>query len=148
MPALVAVRRQLRTRSGYSCFAPVMSNPKERHYWTQLRAALTAGQWSSPHPAKAPNGVPLPWSELFRKFNKHCKGYSDVVEVASQTHALSLLLSANTRNEDQDEPVKPEEYPLDLGNECILPEERMEEARQGYEALKKLESSNFDVSAS
>ncbi|KAL0569229.1 hypothetical protein V5O48_012743 [Marasmius crinis-equi] len=122
-----------------------MSNPKERHYWTQLRAALTAGQWSSSQPAKAPNSVPLSWSELFRKFNKHCKGYSDVAEVASQTYALSLLLIANSRNEDQDEPVRSEEYPLDLGDECILPEERIQEAKEGYEILKKLESSNFDT---
>ncbi|KAF9267127.1 hypothetical protein L218DRAFT_720524 [Marasmius fiardii PR-910] len=122
-----------------------MSNPKERHYWTQLRTALTAGQWTSSHPAKAPNGSPLPWSELFRKFNKHCKGYSDVAEVASQTHVLSILLSANSRNEDQDEPVKSEEYPLDLLDECMLPEERLLEATKGYEILKKLESSNFDT---
>ncbi|EEB95339.1 hypothetical protein MPER_05703, partial [Moniliophthora perniciosa FA553] len=122
-----------------------MSNVKDRHYWTQLRAALTAGQWSSSFPAKAPNGTALPWSELFRKFNKHCKGFSDVAEVASQTHALSLLLSANSRNEDQDQPVKPHEYPLELGEECVLPEERVEEAKVGYETLKKLESSNFDT---
>ncbi|KAG7085583.1 hypothetical protein E1B28_003136 [Marasmius oreades] len=122
-----------------------MSTPKERHYWTQLRAALTAGQWTSPQPAKAPNGSPLPWSELFRKFNKHCKGYSDVAEVASQTHVLSLLLSANSKDEDQDQPVKSEEYPLDLGDECILPSERIQEATNGYEILKKLESSNFDT---
>ncbi|ESK91333.1 hypothetical protein Moror_2796 [Moniliophthora roreri MCA 2997] len=122
-----------------------MSNVKERHYWTQLRTALTAGQWSSLFPAKAPNGTALSWSELFRKFNKHCKGFSDVAEVASQTHALSLLLSANSRNEDQDQPVKPHEYPLELGEECVLPEERVEEAKAGYETLKRLESSNFDT---
>lgn len=121
---------------------------KDRHYWSQLRAALTAGHWSSSSPAKAFNGAPLSWSELFRKFNKHCKGYVDVAEVASQTHALSLLLIANSKDEDQDEPVRPEEYPLELGDECILASERVEEARSGYDILKKIESSNFDVSLS
>lgn len=119
---------------------------KDRHYWTQLRAALTAGQWLSSAPAKAPNGSPLPWSELFRKFNKHCKGYTDVSQVASQTQALAILLCANSKDEDQDEPVRPEEYPLDLSDECVLPPERIEEAQIGYDVLKKLESSNFDAS--
>ncbi|KAF8152244.1 hypothetical protein B0H34DRAFT_724464 [Crassisporium funariophilum] len=121
-----------------------MSNPKERHYWAQLRAALTAGQWKSPVPAKTPNGTPLTWSELFRKFNKHCRGYQDVAEVASQTHALALLLSAESPNEDEDNDDfgKP---PLDLGRECLLPEERIEDATVGYEVLKSLESSNYDT---
>ncbi|KAL0066997.1 hypothetical protein AAF712_005986 [Marasmius tenuissimus] len=115
-----------------------MSNPKERHYWTQLRSSLTAGQWSAPYPAKAPNGVALSWGELFRKFNKHCKGYEDVAEVASRTHALSLLLEASTKQDDS-------LYPLDLGEECVLDEGRMEEGREGYQALKKLEGGNFDT---
>ncbi|GAW10226.1 cargo-transport protein ypp1 [Lentinula edodes] len=46
---------------------------------------------------------------------------------------------------DQDEPVRPEEYPLELGDECILASERVEEARLGYDILKKIESSNFDT---
>jgi hypothetical protein len=32
-----------------------------------------------------------------------------------------------------------------LADECALPEERVTEATACYEALKKLESSNFDV---
>lgn len=118
---------------------------KDRHYWTQLRSSLTAGQWLSSSPAKTPNGIPLPWSELFRKFNKHCKGFGAVAEVAQQTQALAVLLCANSRDEDQDEPVRPDEYPLELGDECVLPAERIEEAKTGYNILKKLESSNFDV---
>ncbi|KAJ3986517.1 hypothetical protein F5890DRAFT_984310 [Lentinula detonsa] len=118
---------------------------KDRHYWTQLRTTLTAGHWTSSSPAKAFNGAPLSWSELFRKFNKHCKGYADVAEVASQNQALALLLIANSKDEDLDEPVRPEEYPLELGDECILAPERMEEARSGYDVLKKIESSNFDT---
>ncbi len=125
-----------------------MSSTKDGHYWTQLRSALTSGQWSSAAPAKAPNGVPLPWSELFRKFNKHCKGFKDVAEVAEQTLALALLLSANHRDEDQDDEriAAGREYAVELGDECILAPERVDEARVGYEVLKKLEGSNFDVS--
>ncbi|KAF5368047.1 hypothetical protein D9758_004500 [Tetrapyrgos nigripes] len=127
-----------------------MSTPKERHYWSQLRAALTAGQWLSSAPAKAPNGAPLPWSELFRKFNKHCRGYTDVAQVASATQTLAVLLAANSKskNEDQDEWVverKEGEYALELGEECILPAERKKDGLEAYEALKKLESANFDT---
>ncbi|KAJ7471989.1 hypothetical protein FB451DRAFT_1090193 [Mycena latifolia] len=119
---------------------------KDKYYWSQLRAALTAGQWAAQFPAKAPNGTALSWSELFRKFNKHCTGYKDVAEVASQTHALALLLAANSnKDQDIDEPPKTGEFALELGNECMLPEERVAEATACYEALKKLESSNFDT---
>ncbi|KAG1744916.1 uncharacterized protein EDB91DRAFT_1271102 [Suillus paluster] len=91
-----------------------MAHPKDKYYWTQLRAALTAGQWSSPAPAKAQNAVTLSWFHLLRKFNKHCKGFQDVAEV------------------------------LDLGDECLLPSERIEEARGGYEILTSLNSNHFD----
>ncbi|KAF8066830.1 hypothetical protein FPV67DRAFT_1768536 [Lyophyllum atratum] len=125
----------------------MMSFSKDRYYWTQLRLALTSGQWSSTYPARALNGAALPWSELFRKFNKHCRGFQDVAQVASQTHALALLLSANSQDEDQDDaPGEGESiYPLELGQECMLPEERIEEARTGYEELKRVKSSNFDT---
>lgn len=117
-----------------------MSNPKERHYWSQLRAALTAGQWRSPCPAKAPNGTLLPWSELFRKFNKHCKGFRDVAEVASHTHTLGSLLATDADDEDViGNTMRP---PLDVGDECILNQERLHEASVSYEALKGLEHSN------
>ncbi|KAK0200307.1 hypothetical protein DFS33DRAFT_1360453 [Desarmillaria ectypa] len=122
-----------------------MSTPKDKYYWTQLRAALTSGQWSSPCPSKAPTGKALSWSELFRKFNKHCKGYQDVTEVASQTHALALLLAASSKDDDQDDPPQFGEYALELGDESVLPEERKGEAQAGYDILKKLESSNFDT---
>jgi hypothetical protein len=132
-----------------------MSNPKERHYWTQLRAALTAGQWRSPAPAKAPNGTNLTWSELFRKFNKHCKGFQDVAEVASQTRSLAKLLSEPYPDEDEDAQLavstgasgdstgKGEK--LDLDGESMLAEKYVEMASNGYTALKALESSNSDV---
>ncbi|KAJ7086395.1 hypothetical protein B0H15DRAFT_347574 [Mycena belliarum] len=119
---------------------------KDKYYWSQLRTALTAGQWAAPFPAKTPNGTALSWSELFRKFNKHCTGYKDVAEVASQTHALALLLAANSnKDKDIDVPPKTGEFALELGSECTLPEERVAEATECYDALKKLESSNFDT---
>lgn len=141
-----------------------MSNPKERHYWAQLRSALTAGQWRSSHPARAPNGALLSWSELFRKFNKHCKGFQDVAEVAAQTRSLALLVGARYVDDDEDADMdgipdnevdneamvgeKEEGWrrgTLALGDECVLPEERVEEATSGYEVLNSPESSKFDV---
>ncbi len=128
-----------------------MSNPKERHYWAQLRSALTSGQWRSPHPARTPNGTPIPWPELLRKFNKHCRGYSDIAEVAAQTQALCLLLGA--RYADDDEHIllpdpnsrSSDVVELDLEGVGVLAEERIEEAMIGYDVLKRLETSQFDV---
>lgn len=131
--------------SGYTPKILTMAHGKDKHYWSQLWGALTAGQWSSPTPAKTPKSVPLSWSELLRKFNKHAKGFGEVAEVASQTQALALLLDANAaynfqNNEESD-------GCLALGSECMLPEERIEEAAGGFEVLKKLGASNFDVRA-
>ncbi|KAG6874001.1 hypothetical protein C0995_007958 [Termitomyces sp. Mi166 len=119
---------------------------KERHYWAQLRIVLTSGQWLSRYPAKTPNGTALPWSELLRKFNKHCKGFQDVAQIASHTQTLALLLAANSRDEDQDDAPGEREskYPVKLDSECMLPEERIEEAKAGHDALMSLQSSNYD----
>ncbi|KAJ4498877.1 kinesin motor domain-containing protein [Lentinula lateritia] len=78
-------------------------------------------------------------------FPKHCTGSIDAAEVFSQIHALSLLLIANSKDEDQDETVRPEEYPLELDHECILASERVEEARSRYDILKEIEFSHFDT---
>lgn len=119
-----------------------MAHGKDRHYWTQLRGALTAGQWSSPTPAKTPKGVGLSWPELLRKFKKHVRGYHEVADVASQTQALALLLGENEKREGQ---IMGQ---LDLEGECTLLEERIEEARGGIEVLEKLEASSFNVCSS
>ncbi|KAG1824753.1 uncharacterized protein BJ212DRAFT_1322207 [Suillus subaureus] len=120
-----------------------MAHAKDKYYWAQLRAALTAGQWSSPSPGTARNnGSPLSWFHVLRKFNKHCKGFQDVAEVASQTQALFLLLGADT--EDVDKLGLENDDELVLGDECLLPLERIEEARGGYEILRSLDSKNFD----
>ena len=121
-----------------------MATPKERHYWSQLRAAMTAGQWRSPAPAKAPHGHPLSWSELFRKFNKHCKGFEDVSEVASRTRDLALLLATDKLDEDEDE-LDLDRPQLHLDQECLLPTRRVADAQAGYLALQGLDASAFDV---
>lgn len=121
-----------------------MSIAKEKHYWSQLRSALTAGQWLAQFPAKDPRGSQLSWSELFRKFNKHCKGFNDVSELASQNYGLALLLASNSLNEDEDY-ASVRDFSVELGDESVLPPERIEEAVEGYETLKKLQSANSDV---
>lgn len=132
-----------------------MSNPKERHYWTQLRSALTAGNWRSEAPAKAPNGSPLSWPELFRKFNKHCRGFQDVADVALHTYELASLLSENYSNDDEDGEWLEcksgglgefrKRGKLNIDGEAVLPTHSQEKALKGYNSLKELKSSNFDV---
>jgi hypothetical protein len=120
-----------------------MALGKDRHYWTQLRSALTAGQWSSPTPAKTPKGIALSWSELFRKFNKHVKGFTEVTQIASQTRALALLLDADSRDAGLEDSRS--DGHLALGDECTLLEEYIPEAREGLEVLVKLEASKLNV---
>jgi len=120
---------------------------KDQYYWTQLRRALQEGQWLNPCPSKDIKGYTLSWPELFRKFNKHCKGFYDIAEIANQTRAHAALLAAGSTDEDQDDQPLTGVYPLELGNECILPEERFADAKAGYDILKELQSSHLDVRA-
>lgn len=130
-------------------------NPKERHYWTQLRAALTAGQWSSASPAKTPNGHPLAWPELFRKFNKHCKGFQDFSEVAAHTRALAHLISETRPDDDGDGEGADGEWlnadpgsrrrSLGVEGEVVLGSAYREQASSRFDALKALECTNFSV---
>lgn len=122
-----------------------MSNPKEKHYWNQLRAVITSGQWTSSTPARAPNAAPLSWSELVRKFNKHCRGFSDIAEIALQTRTLYLLLGSNLTDDDHDDTQNDAIWPLLLADTSILPEERKEEATEVYNALQRLQTSNHDT---
>ncbi|KAI0665604.1 hypothetical protein C8Q78DRAFT_1178413 [Trametes maxima] len=119
-----------------------MAQGKPQHYWRQLRTALTAGQWDTQFPAKDAHGRAVSWSDLLRKFNKHCPGHQDVAELASQTQALSLLLSANSTDLDASD-VGPQGV-LALGEECTLAEERIEEGLGGYGALKQVEANGSD----
>ena len=117
---------------------------KPAHYWAQLKGALVSGQWLAATPAQAPNALQLSWSELFRKFNKHCTGHVDVAEVASQTHALALLLFV-TKKQEINERTSVPPLPIDTNGECVLPEERRDEAKQGFDVLKNLRSQNTNV---
>jgi hypothetical protein len=132
-------------------------NTKERHYWTQLRAALTAGQWCSAAPAKAPNGQPLSWAELFRKFNKHCRGFQDVAEVAAYTRTLAKLLSDVRPDDDEEIEVRDEKVSfgpnmdargrgrLGIEGEVVLEGPYVGQALSKFETLKGLDSSNCSV---
>lgn len=120
-----------------------MAQPRSQHYWRQLRCALTAGQWDANAPAKDWHQRPCSWSELIRKFLKHSPEHRDVAELASQTQALCLLLSANATSLDGGD-VGPQGS-LALGEESVLPEERIEEATVGYDSLKQLDASRSDV---
>ena len=120
-----------------------MAQVKPQHYWRQLRAVLTSGQWEDPTLAKDYHGRSVSWTNLLRKFHKHCPGHPDVAELASQTQALSLLLSANSDGLDGNGCGA--EGVLVLGGECMLAEERIEEALTGYNALKQLDASRSDV---
>jgi hypothetical protein len=124
-----------------------MAHTKDKHYWTQLRTALTGGSWGSPMPAKGFNGKPITWTELLRKFNKHCRGYTDVSEVANQTQALALLIAAGPTDGELDGHERHVEDSLTLGTESVVAGEHAEEARVGFEALRNLESehANSDV---
>ena len=121
-----------------------MSTPKERHYWSQLRSALTAGQWDTPLPAKAMNGTNLSWPELFRKFNKHCRGYGDIVEVGRQVQALALLVQAKEGVGEDGKIRTREGARLVVDEECLVLEEHREEVKAGYDILQSLQSSKFD----
>ena len=70
---------------------------------------------------------------LLRKFNKHCPRHPDVAELASQTQALSPLLSANSADLDGDDAGA--RGVLSLRQECVHAEERIKEGMMGYNAL-------------
>jgi hypothetical protein len=124
-----------------STHAHDMSHTKHKHYWTQLRIALTGGSWGSSAPAKSFKGAPLSWTELLRKFNKHCHGYTEVSEIANQTQALALLVAAGTTDGELDGDGHHDD-PLALGTEGVVAGEHADEARGYFEALRKLESEN------
>lgn len=117
-----------------------MALTKDKHYWIQLRTAITAGQWDSEHPGKDLKGRPLNWANLLRKFNKHCSGQNEFAEVVSQTHHLHLQLAASQQKSAPDISQRSQTSPLDLGDEIILPEERKQEGQAGYSVLEAMPS--------
>lgn len=48
--------------------------PKGAHYHASLGAALVRGAWADANPGTTPNGSPLSWNELIRKWGKHTGG--------------------------------------------------------------------------
>lgn len=117
-----------------------MALSKDKHYWTQLRTAITAGQWDSDSPGKDPNGSTLNWANLLRKFNKHCHGQNEFAEVVSQTQNICLQLAAGRQKLAIDGTQRPQTNPLDLGDDTILPEERQQEGLAGYDVLNAIPS--------
>ncbi|KAF9788396.1 hypothetical protein BJ322DRAFT_1182415 [Thelephora terrestris] len=117
-----------------------MALTKDKHYWTQLRTAITAGQWDSDLPGKDTKGVTLNWANLLRKFNKHCPGHNEFAEVVSQTQYLYLQLSAGQQKPTADGFQCLQTSPFDLDDEIILPQERQQEGQMGYDMLKAIPS--------
>ncbi|KAF8582936.1 hypothetical protein K439DRAFT_1634845 [Ramaria rubella] len=121
-----------------------VANPKALFYSSSLYIALTAGEWASEAPAKALKRTALSWPELLRKFRKHCPHDHELAEIASHTQALSLLVirTRQTTPEALDGDHTHPAHPLTLGKECLLREERHQEAQLGYDALQKLPKSD------
>ncbi|KIY44641.1 hypothetical protein FISHEDRAFT_50937 [Fistulina hepatica ATCC 64428] len=125
-----------------------MATVKEKYYWGELRLATAAGDWASRTPAKAYDGTSIPWHELFRKFNKHCKNGIDVCHFASHTQALALLLAFDSSSCDDDPPPEKGVYSVRLGDECMLPWERVRETTESYHTLRDYDSPLMAVSQS
>ena len=119
-----------------------MALTKDKHYWTQLRAVITAGQWDYDRPGKDQKGYTLDWANLLRKFNKHCPGQNEFAEVVSQTHYLYLQLSAGQQKPATDGSQCFQASPLDLDDEIVLPPERQQEGQMGYGVLKAIPSAS------
>jgi hypothetical protein len=119
-----------------------MAQTKDKHYWSQLRIALTAGSWGSPYPAKAFKGGPVSWTDLLRKFKKHCHGYADVSEIANQTQALALLVAGGPTERELDGVGYHHEDLFTLGTESVVADEHAVEAEVGYKILRGLEAEN------
>lgn len=117
-----------------------MALTKDKHYWTQLRTATTAGRWDSDFPGKDTKGNTLNWANLLRKFNKHCSGKNEFAEVVSQTHHLYLQLAAGQQKSVIDGSQLSQAGSLDLGDDTTLPEERQKEGQTGYDALNAIPS--------
>lgn len=127
------------------------TNPKARHYTTQLRTALCAGSFASPNPAHLPNSpgtASVSWPELIRKHTKHCTAAKEDAHervVATACRDLALLIGAGGTSGDVDERavdgdgVWEDEQELTLREEGKLVPERREEARKAGEALGGLE---------
>ncbi|KIY62652.1 hypothetical protein CYLTODRAFT_426757 [Cylindrobasidium torrendii FP15055 ss-10] len=130
--------------SSFTSAAPV---DKPAHYLLQVQLVLTSGTFTDENafPAKDAKGYPISWTELLRKFDKHCTGehYAGIGLVARSVWQLSRAIAAS----EGDGPTEGEQetlYKLDPGATCILHgEKRKEQAREAYESIKKLPKSDI-----
>ncbi|KAJ1303827.1 hypothetical protein OPQ81_008249 [Rhizoctonia solani] len=130
---------------------PVMTtpNPKSHHYAKQLEGALCRGAWLESTPTKDYKGNSIDWEETFRKFKKHCPGHEAFATVAVQTQTLATWLLRPEQSPDGGPPqpkLTPEgldgdsdtagaPFSLHLWPECLIPEDKREEARMALVAL-------------
>ncbi|KAG8942346.1 hypothetical protein FRC04_003798 [Tulasnella sp. 424] len=126
------------------------ANYKAVHYEHELNAALCRGAWAESSPAKTHKGVPISWSELLRKYQKHCKS-PNIIAVAQQTRDLSLLLVASGPTPTA---FSPADFDLDCsesdnvfnrGEEYILSDERQASAKPILAALLEADGGDSGV---
>ncbi|CAE6439615.1 unnamed protein product [Rhizoctonia solani] len=124
-------------------------NPKAHHYAKQLEGALCRGAWLDSTPTKDYKGYTINWEETFRKFKKHCPGNDAYATVAVQTQTLATLLlrpepsssggpaqaKLTPEGLDGDSDTAGAPFALNIWPECLIPEDKREEARMALVAL-------------
>ncbi|KAF8752891.1 Tetratricopeptide repeats protein [Rhizoctonia solani] len=135
--------------SGSRVVVMTTPNPKAYHYAKEIEGALCRGAWLESTPIKDYKGYAISWEETFRKFKKHCPGHDAYATVAVQTQTLAtLLLRPEPSSNDGPPQVKltPEgldgdsdtagaPFSLNMWPECLIPEDKREEARMALVAL-------------
>ncbi|CCO30293.1 hypothetical protein BN14_04320 [Rhizoctonia solani AG-1 IB] len=119
------------------------------HYAKQLEGALCRGAWLDSTPTKDYKGYTINWEETFRKFKKHCPGNDAYATVAVQTQTLATLLlrpepsssggpaqaKLTPEGLDGDSDTAGAPFALNIWPECLIPEDKREEARMALVAL-------------
>lgn len=123
---------------------------KSTHYQSQLLQSLASGPWLAPNPGRTPSGSrELAWSELVRKWGKHC-GNSAVgqegevlAEIAKGTQVLGSALASISPSTSASQ-SNHLHWKLQLEDECIVPDSspRYAEVSSAYEKLKGIKSSS------
>ncbi|KAG9019248.1 hypothetical protein FRB90_004810 [Tulasnella sp. 427] len=126
------------------------ANYKAVHYEHELNAALCRGGWAESSPAKTHKGVPISWSELLRKHQKHCKTPS-LATVAQETRDLTLLLAASGASPtsfsstDFDVDSSESDNVFNRRDEYVLAEERQSSANRIVAGLSDADATNSGV---
>ncbi|KAF7986875.1 hypothetical protein HWV62_12618 [Athelia sp. TMB] len=123
--------------------ANIIAKDKLSHYTHALHNALLSGQYDTPSPSAAvtPNGAPLEWAELLRKFTKHTQR-AGTAGVARNTRELGMLIPDDTPSVTG----KGGEGELALGRECVLADLGRTEADAGYAQLQALDAGDANDS--